>query len=60
MELGDAGLLDEDHYLGDFETNNGKQAEYWLVGICAGRMAYTILSAQNQTEPQQQDGGGST
>jgi hypothetical protein len=36
MELGDAGLLDKDHRmlevnLGDLETNNGKQAEYWLV-----------------------------
>ncbi len=32
MELGDAGLLDEDHWmlvinLGDLETNNGEQAE---------------------------------
>ena len=65
MELGDAGLLDEDHWmlevnLGDLETYNGEQAEYWLVGIRAGRMAYTITSAQKQTEPQQQDGRGST
>jgi hypothetical protein len=46
MELGDAGLLDEDHWmlevnLGDLETNNGEQAEYWLLAmIRAGRMAY--------------------
>ena len=65
MELGDAGLLKEDHWmlevnLGDLETNNGEQAEYWLVGIRAGRMAYTITSTQNQTEPQQRDGEGST
>ncbi len=64
MELGDAGLLKEDHWmlevnLGDLETNSGEQAEYWLVGICAGRMAYTITSTQNQTELQQRDGEGS-
>jgi hypothetical protein len=38
MELGDVGLLKEDHWmlevnLGDLETNNGEQAECWLLGI---------------------------
>ena len=65
MELGDAGLLEEDHWmldvnLGDLETNNGEQAEYWLLAIRAGRMAYTITGELNQTETQQQIGRGIT
>ncbi len=61
MELGDSGLLEEDHWmldvnLGDLEINNGEQAEYWLLAIRAGRMAYTITRDKNQTETQQQVG----
>jgi hypothetical protein len=37
-----------------------KQADYWLLAIPAGRMAYTITRAQNQTETQQLVGRGST
>ncbi len=38
MELGSAGLLEEDHWmlevnLGDLEDSNGEQAKYWLLGI---------------------------
>ena len=59
MELGDAGLLEEDHWmlevnLGDLETNNGEQAEYWLLGIRAGRMACALTRAQNQAELQRE------
>ena len=57
MELGDAGLLKEDHWmlevnLGDLETNNGEQAEYWLLGIRAGRTACALTRARNHTELQ--------
>ena len=65
MELGDAGLLKEDHWmlevnLGDLETNNGEQAEYWLLGIRAGRMACTLKRAQHNAELQRQAETGST
>jgi hypothetical protein len=57
MEMGDAGLLEEDHLmlevnLGNLEESNGEQAEYWLLGIRAGRMACTIARANGQTEVQ--------
>ncbi len=50
MELGDAGLLKEDHWmlevnLGDLENTSGEQAEYLLLGIRAGRMAGTLTRA---------------
>ena len=65
MELGDAGLLKEDHWmlevnLGDLETNNGEQAEYWLLGIRAGRMACTLKRAQHNAELQRQIETGGT
>ena len=55
MELGDAGLLEEDHWmlevnLGNLEESNGEQAEYWLLGIRAGRMACTISKANGRTD----------
>ena len=58
MELGNAGLLEEDHWmlevnLGDLENSNGEQAEYWLLGIRAGRMACTLTQANDQTVLQQ-------
>jgi hypothetical protein len=57
MEMGDAGLLEEDHWmlevnLENLEDSNGEQAEYWLLGIRAGRMACTITRANGQTELQ--------
>ena len=58
MELGNAGLLEDDHWmlevnLGDLENSNGEQAEYWLLGIRAGRMACTLTRANERTELQQ-------
>jgi hypothetical protein len=65
MELGDVGLLKEDHWmlevnLGDLETNNGEQAENWLLGIRAGRIACTLTGAQNQSGLQRRDEMGGT
>jgi hypothetical protein len=50
MELGEAGLLEEDHWmmevnLGDMETNTGEKEEYWLVAIKAARVM-ALLSEQ--------------
>jgi hypothetical protein len=44
MELGKAGLLEEDHWmvevnLGDMETTSGEREEYWLLAIQAAREA---------------------
>ncbi len=39
--------------LGDLENSNGEQAEYWLLGIQAGRMACTLTQANERTELQQ-------
>ena len=63
MELGDAGLLKEDHWmlevnLGDLETKNGEQAEYWLLGIRAGRIACALTGTQNQTDLQRRNETG--
>jgi hypothetical protein len=48
MELGEAGLLEEDHWmievnLGDMESNMGEQEEYWLVVIKAARVAALLV-----------------
>ena len=56
MELGTAGLLEEDHWmmevnLGDMESNSGEQEEYWLVAITATREAATLMRQQaNQAQ----------
>jgi len=47
MELGDAGLLEEDNWmmevnLGDLERTLGEQEQYWLVAIKAAREAATL------------------
>ncbi len=55
MELGTAGLLEEDHWmmevnLGDMESTTGEQEEYWLVAIKAIREAATLTRQRaNQT-----------
>jgi hypothetical protein len=56
MELGTAGLLEEDHWmmevnLGDMESNSGEQEEYWLVATKAAREAATLTRQQaNQAQ----------
>jgi len=44
MELGDAGLLEEDNWmlevnLGDLESTSGEQEQYWLMANKAARVA---------------------
>jgi hypothetical protein len=59
MELGTAGLLEEDHWmmevnLGDMESTTGEQEEYWLVAIKAAREAAMLTwqqANQAQVEP---------
>ncbi len=59
MELGTAGLLEEDHWmmkvnLGDMESTTGEQEEYWLVAIKVAREAATLAwqrANQAQAEP---------
>ncbi len=59
MEMGTAGLLEEDHWmmevnLGDMETSSGEQEEYWLLAIRAAREAATLTrqqTRQDQEEP---------
>jgi hypothetical protein len=53
MELGDAGLLEEDHWmkvnLGDIENTFGEQEEYWSLAIKAAQVAATLASLLDQT-----------
>jgi hypothetical protein len=54
MELGEAGLLEEDHWmmevnLGDMENTSGEQQEYWLLAIKAARVAATLARRQDRT-----------
>jgi hypothetical protein len=54
MELGEAGLLKDDHWmmevnLGDIETTLGEQEEYWLVAIKAAQVAAMLVRQQTQT-----------
>ncbi len=54
MELGAAGLLEDDHWmmevnLGDMETTLGEQKEYWPVAIKAARGAAMLARHRNQT-----------
>ncbi len=54
MELGEAGLLEEDHWmmvvnLGDMENTSGEQEEYWLLAIKVARVAATLARRQDQT-----------
>jgi hypothetical protein len=59
MELGKAGLLEEDHWmvevnLGDMETTSGEWEEYWLLAIQAAREAALLTrrrTQQTQEEP---------
>jgi hypothetical protein len=50
MEWGEVGLREEDIWmlevnLGDLENSSGEQAEYWLLGMRAARIAGTITRA---------------
>jgi len=52
MELGEAGLLEEDNWmlevnLGDLESTSGEQEQYWLVAIKAAWEA-AMLTRQNE------------
>jgi hypothetical protein len=63
MELGEAGLLEEDHWmmevnLGDMENTSGEQEEYWLLTIKAMRVAATLTGQQGQSAQQATDGDG--
>ncbi len=54
MELGEAGLLEEDHWmmevnLGDLENTSREQEEYWLLAIKATRDAAMLARRQDQT-----------
>jgi hypothetical protein len=54
IELGEAGLLEEDHWmmevnLGDMESTSGEQEGYWLLAIKAVRVAATLARRQDQT-----------
>ncbi len=59
MELGKAGLLEEDHWmvevnLGDMETTSGEREEYWLLAIWAAWEAALLTrrrTQQTQEEP---------
>jgi hypothetical protein len=55
MELGDAGLLEEDNWmlevnLGDLESTLGEQEQYWLVAIKAARVAATLTWQNEQVQ----------
>jgi hypothetical protein len=55
MELGEAGLLEEDNWmlevnLGDLKSTSGEQEQYWLVTIKAAWEAATI-TRQNEQAP---------
>ncbi len=55
MELGEAGLLEEDNWmlevnLGDLENTSGEQEQYWLVAIKAARVA-AALTRQSEQAP---------
>ncbi len=54
MELGEAGLLEEDHWmmevnLGDMEITSDEQEEYWLLAIKAAQVAALLARRQDQT-----------
>ncbi len=53
MEVGKAGLLEEDHWmmkgnLGDLETTSGEQEGYWLVAIKATQEAAKLTRQCDQ------------
>ncbi len=55
MELGEAGLLEEDNWmlevnLGNLESTSGEQEQYWLVAIKAAREAATLTQQQEQEQ----------
>jgi hypothetical protein len=61
MELGAAGLLEEDHWmmevnLGDMEATLVEQEEYRLVAIKATWVAATLTRHRNQTSQGQSAG----
>ncbi len=54
MELGEAGLLEEDNWmlevnLSNLESTSGEQEQYWLVAIKANREAATLTQQQDRT-----------
>jgi hypothetical protein len=54
MELGEAGLLEEDHWmmevnLGDMENTPREQEEYWLLAIKAKWVAAMLARRKDQT-----------
>ncbi len=63
MESGEAGLLEEDHWmmevnLGDLENPSEEQEKYWLLAIKAARVAATLPGRQNQSAQQTIVGDG--
>jgi hypothetical protein len=57
MELGEEGLLEEDHWmlevnLGNLEVSLGEQEEYWLLAIKAVRAAAMLTGRQDQSSQQ--------
>jgi hypothetical protein len=54
-DLGDAGLLEEDKYLaefnlGDMETTSGEHQHYWLLAIKTARKAKILQEQQGQQQ----------
>ncbi len=57
MELGEEGLLEEDHWMlevnhGNLEASLGEQEEYWLLAIKAMRAAAMLTGQRDQSSQQ--------
>ncbi len=61
MDLGAAGLLDEDHWMMevnlDPESSSGEQEEYWLLAIKAARKAAILARQQDHATQHNGDTG---
>jgi hypothetical protein len=59
MDLGAAGLLDEDHWMIevnlDPESSSGEQEEYWLLAIKAARKASILARQQDHATQHDRD-----
>ncbi len=63
MELGEAGLLEEDNWMlevnfGDMENSSGEQEEYWLLTIKDVRVAASLTGRRGQSAQQTAVGDG--
>jgi hypothetical protein len=58
MKLGEAGLLEGDHWmmevcLGDMKNTSGEQEEYWLLAIKTVQVAATLTGQPRGQSAQQ-------